>query len=63
MIHKDLINSLRKNDKVSIVYGEDSEIFEGFISSISEDHLTIHEYVSDTYRTFLVEFIVEIQKI
>lgn len=60
---KQIINSLNKNDKVSIVYGENGDIFEGYVDAITNDYLIIHEYVSDIYRTFNQNQIIEIQKI
>ncbi|GLO68357.1 MULTISPECIES: hypothetical protein [Oceanobacillus] len=58
-----IINSLNKNYKVSIVYGENGDIFEGYVDSITDDYLIIHEYVSDIYRTLYHDQIIEIQKI
>lgn len=60
---KEVINSLSKTDKVTIVYGENEDIFQGYFDSITEEHLIIHEYVSDTYRTFNLNQIIEIRKI
>ena len=58
-----IINSLNKNYKVSIVYGENGDIFEGYVDSITDDYLIIHEYVSDIYSTLYHDPIIEIQKI
>ena len=59
---KEVINTLQKNDKVRIIYVND-ELFEGYVESISENHLTIHEYVSDSYRTLNRQQILEIESI
>lgn len=59
---KEVINTLQKNDKVRIIYINDEE-FEGYVESISHNHLTIHEYVSDIYRTFNLQQILEIESI
>lgn len=58
-----VINSLNKNDKVWIVYGENEDIFEGYVDSITDEYLIIHEYVADIYRTLNQNQIIEIQKI
>ncbi|MEK5394052.1 hypothetical protein NSQ59_27510 [Margalitia sp. FSL K6-0131] len=60
---KDVIKSLKKNDKVMIVYGENKDLFQGYVTEINENNLIIHEYVSDIYRTFNMGSIMEISKI
>lgn len=57
------INTLNKNDKVMIVYGENAELFKGYVDSVSENHLIIHEYVMDNYRTLNKRNIKEISKV
>jgi len=58
----EVINTLKENDKVVITYANE-ELFEGYVDSISESHLTIHEYVSNMYRTFNRQQILEIESI
>lgn len=61
-LNKAKITDFKVNDKVSISYDYGIP-FEGFIHSIDDKHITIHEYVPDIYRTLLIENIVEIEKI
>ena len=60
--NKELIDTLNKNDKVSLVYYNEEQ-FEGYVHSIDEETLTINEFVSDIYRTFQHSNILEIEKI
>jgi len=57
------IDTLKKNDKVFIVYGDTAVSFEGYVDSITDNHLVIHEYVSNIYRTLNREGVVEISKV
>ena len=57
------IDNLKINDKVLIVYGENTELFKGYVSEITQDHLIIHEYITDIYRTFSKCNIIEISKV
>lgn len=59
---KEMIQSLKMNDKVTLVYKGDEQ-FEGYVNSINSETITIHEYVSDVYRTFHCEEIIEIEKV
>jgi len=59
---KETIQSLKKNDKVTLVYTGD-ELFEGYVHSVDVETITIHEYVSDVYRTFHCTEIIEIEKV
>lgn len=61
-MEKQFFDALSKGDKVYIVYGDNEESFEGYVDSISDKHLVIHEYVPDIYRTLRREGIVEISK-
>lgn len=47
----EIIETASKNDKIEIVYGDNSESMEGYIHSVSDEYITIHEYVPDIYRT------------
>ncbi|MGG4037833.1 hypothetical protein [Heyndrickxia ginsengihumi] len=60
---KEVIKTLKKNEKLSIVYGENEELFQGYVSDITDNHLILHEYVSDVYRTFNISKIMEINRI
>lgn len=51
---------VKEFDKVFIVYGESGEPYEGYVHSINKKHVSIHEHVTDTYRTLLRENIKEI---
>lgn len=53
---------LKTNEKVSVVYSGNSVHYEGFVSSISDRHLVLHEYASDIYRTLIIDNIVELSK-
>lgn len=54
------VSDLKRNDKVLVVYGDGAIDIVGFVSSVTDKHLVIHEHVSDTYRTSLIENIVEL---
>lgn len=58
----ELINTLKRHEKVTIVYGENQDFYEGYIDSVSEKHVILHEYVSDIYRTFNRDQISEVEK-
>lgn len=58
-----MIKTLKKNDKVMIVYGENNELFQGYVTEITENNLLLHEYVPNIYRTLSKGAIKEISKI
>lgn len=58
----EIIKTLKINDKVLIIYGDSEEQFQGYIDSITESYLIIHEYVSDKYITLNLNRIREIKK-
>ncbi|WP_025731513.1 hypothetical protein [Heyndrickxia ginsengihumi] len=60
---KEVIKTLKENEKLSILYGENEEHFQGYVSTITDNHLILHEYVSDVYRTFSINRIIEISRI
>lgn len=60
-IYCDIVPSLNKNEKVSVVQ-DDSSFFEGYVESKTEEHLTIIEYVTGQNRVFRIDDIVEIEK-
>lgn len=57
-----VIDTLKKNDKVTIEY-HDGNCYVGYVEHVEEHHLTIHDYVPDVYRTFNREDIIEIARI
>ncbi|MDN4609107.1 hypothetical protein [Sporosarcina highlanderae] len=56
------VSELKVNDKVLVVYGDDFVDYVGFVSSITDKHLVLHEYVPDIYRTLCIDNIVELSK-
>lgn len=57
------LSDFKRNDKVQIVYGEGgAETFVGFVDSITDQNLVLHEYVNDIYWTLLIDNIIEIDK-
>lgn len=49
----------KRNDKVEVIHA-DGDVYEGYVHSIDDNHLIIHEYLDDIYRTFIRENIVEV---
>lgn len=56
-------NSLNKNDKVWMVCGENAAGYKGYVDTVTDKYVVIHEYDTNIYSSLDRDQITEIQKI
>ena len=57
------LDDLKRNDKIMIVYGESADFFQGYLTEINGNNIILQEYVTDIYRTFSLDSVLEISKV